>query len=107
MGPLSGKNIGRYKILSQLGKGGMAVVYEALDTTLDRRVAIKFIQPGKEQLNTFLARFKRESKLLAKLSHPNIVKIFETGEFEGSPYLVMDYIQGGTLKDLIRIARAL
>lgn len=99
---LIGKNIGRYKIHLQLGKGGMAVVYEALDTTLDRRVAIKFIQPGKEQLNTFLARFKRESKLLAKLSHPNIVKIFETGEFEGSPYLVMDYIQGGTLKDLMK-----
>ena len=102
MTSLIGKSLGRYKILSELDKGGMAVVYEALDTTLDRRVAIKFIQPGKEQLNTFLARFKRESKLLAKLSHPNIVKIFETGEFEGSPYLVMDYIQGGTLKKLMQ-----
>ncbi|OQY90408.1 MAG: hypothetical protein B6D38_03705 [Anaerolineae bacterium UTCFX1] len=99
---LIGKNIGRYKILSQLGKGGMAVVYEALDTTLDRRVAIKFIQPGKEQIDIFLARFRREGKLLANLSHPHIVKIFDFGEFEGSPYLVMDYIQGGTLKDLMK-----
>ncbi len=101
MGSLIGKSIGRYRILSQLGKGGMAVVYEALDTTLDRRVAIKFIQPGKEQLDIFLARFRREGKALGKLSHPNIVKIFDYGEFEGSPYLVMDYIQGGTLKDLM------
>ncbi|MBE7536704.1 MAG: serine/threonine-protein kinase [Anaerolineales bacterium] len=102
MNSLIGKNIGRYKILSQLGKGGMAVVYEALDTTLDRRVAIKFIQPGKEQIDVFLARFRREAKALAKLSHPNIVKIFDSGEFEGNPYLVMDYIQGGTLKDLMK-----
>lgn len=102
MNSLIGKNIGRYKILSQLGKGGMAVVYEAMDTTLDRRVAIKFIQPGKEQIDIFLARFRREGKSLANLSHPHIVKIFDFGEFEGSPYLVMDYIQGGTLKDLMK-----
>ena len=103
MGSLIGKNIGRYKILSQLGEGGMALVYEALDTTLDRRVAVKFIQPGKEQIDIFLARFKREGKSLANLSHPNIVKVFDYGEYEGSPYLVMDYIQGGTLKDLIKV----
>lgn len=102
MGNLNRKNIGRYQILSQLGKGGMAVVYEALDTTLDRHVAIKFIQPGKESAKNFLARFTREAKALAKLSHPNIVKIFDSGEFEGSPYLVMDYIKGGTLKDLMK-----
>ncbi len=102
MDSLIGKNLGRYRILSQLGKGGMAVVYEALDTTLDRRVAIKFIQPGKEQLDIFLARFKREARMLAKLSHPNIVKIFDSGEYEDSPYLVMEYIQGGTLKDLMK-----
>ncbi len=102
MNTLVGKKIDRYRILSQLGKGGMAVVYEALDTTLDRHVAIKVIQPGKEQLNTFLARFRREAKVLANLSHPNIVKVFDYGEYEGSPYLVMDYIQGGTLKDLLK-----
>lgn len=102
MDSLIGKSLGRYRILSQLGKGGMAVVYEALDTTLDRHVAIKFIQPGKEQLDIFLARFKREARMLAKLSHPNIVKIFDSGEYEDSPYLVMDYIQGGTLKELMK-----
>lgn len=102
MDTLIGKSLGRYRILSQLGKGGMAVVYEALDTTLDRRVAIKFIQPGKEQLDIFLARFKREARALARLSHPNIVKIFDSGEYEDSPYLVMDYIQGGTLKELMK-----
>lgn len=99
---LISKSIGRYQILEQLGKGGMAVVYEALDTTLDRRVAIKVIQPGKEQLNTFLARFRREAKVLANLSHPNIVKVFDYGEYEGKPYLVMDYIQGGTLKEMMK-----
>jgi serine/threonine protein kinase len=102
MNSLIGKNIGRYRILSQLGKGGMAVAYKALDTTLDRQVAIKVIQPGKEQLGAFLTRFKHEARFLAKLSHPNIVKIFEYGEYEGSPYLVMDYIQGGTLKDRMK-----
>lgn len=102
MTSLIGKSLGRYKILSQLDKGGMAVVYEALDTTLDRRVAIKFIQPGKEQLSIFLARFKHEARFLAKIQHPNIVKIFDYGEYESSPYLVMDYIQGGTLKKLMQ-----
>jgi len=80
MGSLIGKSLGRYEILEAIGEGGMAVVYEALDTTLDRRVAIKFIQPGKEQIDIFLARFRREAKALGKLPHPNIVKIFDYGE---------------------------
>lgn len=96
---LIGKMLGRYHLLEKLGEGGMAAVYKALDTSLERHVAIKVILPYQEQSEQFLARFKREARALAKLSHPNILKIFDFGEYEGSPYLVMEYISGGTLKE--------
>lgn len=94
---LIGQSLGRYHILEQLGEGGMAVVYKALDTTLERHVAVKVILPYRRHSRKFLARFKREARALAKLSHPNIVKIFEYGEYKNLPYLVMEYIPGGTL----------
>jgi serine/threonine protein kinase/Tol biopolymer transport system component len=96
---LIGKMLGRYHLLEKLGEGGMAVVYKALDTSLERHVAVKVILPYQEQSEQFLARFKREARALARLSHPNILKIFDFGEYEGSPYLVMEYIAGGTLKE--------
>jgi len=99
---LLGQTIGRYQIEAQLGEGGMATVYRALDTRLDRMVAIKFIRKDAfttELLVQVLARFEREAKALARLSHPNIVKVHDYGEFEGSPYLVMEYVRGGTLKE--------
>lgn len=96
---LIGKSLGRYHILEELGEGGMAVVYKALDTSLERYVAVKLILPYQEQSEQFLARFRREARALAKLSHPNILKIFDFGEYEGRPYLVMEYIAGGTLKE--------
>jgi serine/threonine protein kinase len=76
----------------------MAVVYKAFDTRLERNVAIKVILPGKEHSEKFLKRFEREAKALAGLSHPNIVKVIDYGEHEGLPYLVMEYVPGGTLK---------
>jgi len=76
----------------------MAVVYNAFDTRLERNVAIKVILPGKEHSEKFLKRFEREAKALAQLSHPNIVKVIDYGEQEGLPYLVMEYLPGGTLK---------
>ncbi len=97
MSNLIGKSLGRYHILEQLGEGGMAVVYKAFDTTLERHVALKVILPYREHSETFLARFKREAKSLARLSHPNILKIFDYGEYNNQPYLVMEYIPGGTL----------
>ncbi len=98
---LIGQSLGRYHILEKLGEGGMAVVYKAFDTLLERHVAIKVIRreafpPVK--LENVLHRFKRETKMLAKLSHPNIVKVLDSGEERGIPYLVMEYLAGGTLK---------
>ncbi len=101
MASLLGQLLGRYHILEQLGEGGMATVYKAYDTRLERDVAIKIIRRGAcppEQLNRILKRFEREAKALAKLSHPNIVGIIDYGEYEDSPYFVMEYLPGGTLK---------
>jgi serine/threonine protein kinase len=93
-----GQAIGRYQIVQLLGKGGMATVYKALDTRLERYVAIKMLHAIEED-ETFLIRFEREAKALAHLSHPHIVKVLDYGDENGSPYLIMEYIGGGTLKD--------
>lgn len=101
MGSLIGKSFGRYEILEELGEGGMAVVYRANDSRLDRDVAIKVIRKGAfpaDHIDRILKRFEREAKALARLSHPNIMKVHDYGEHEGSPYLVMEYLPGGTLK---------
>jgi len=101
MANLIGRSLGRYRILEQLGEGGMAIVYKAYDTRLERDVAVKIIRRGAfppDQLSHILKRFEREAKALAKLSHPNIVRVLDYGDHEGSPYLVMEYLPGGTLK---------
>jgi serine/threonine protein kinase len=100
MSSLIGQSIGRYQILEQLGKGGMATVYKARDTRLDRFVAIKVIridQFAPSMLDEMLKRFEREAKALAQLSHPNIVHVHDYGEYQGAPYLVMEYLPCGTL----------
>jgi serine/threonine protein kinase len=79
----------------------MAVVYRALDTLLDRSVAIKIIIPEKNDKGKLLRRFNREAKTLAKLSHVNIVKVLDYGEYQSSPYLVLEFIPGGTLKEKV------
>jgi serine/threonine protein kinase len=101
MDNLIGKSLGRYHILEQLGEGGMAIVYKAYDTRLERDVAIKVIRRGAfppDQLDHILKRFEREAKALAKLSHTNIVRVLDYGDYDGAPYLVMEYLPGGTLK---------
>jgi serine/threonine-protein kinase len=101
MSNLIGQTLGRYHILEQLGQGGMATIYKAYDTRLERDVAVKVIRKGAfpaEQLERILKRFEREAKALARLTHPNIVPVIDYGEHEGSPYLVMPYLPGGTLK---------
>jgi len=98
---LTGQSVGRYHILEQLGEGGMATVYKAYDTRLERNVALKVLRTDQfipAQLHMVLQRFEREAKSLAKLKHPNIVNILDFGEYENSPYLVMEYLPGGTLK---------
>jgi serine/threonine protein kinase len=102
---MQGKDIGRYHILEPLGEGGMADVYKAFDTHLEAEVAVKVIRidelPPKLLART-LKRFEREAKSLARLNHPNIVNVTDYGEFEGKPYLVMPYIQSGTLKEMLK-----
>ena len=101
---LIGQSLGRYYVLEKLGEGGMATVYKAYDTRLEREVALKVIRKeafGQEFFERILQRFEREAKAMAKLSHANIVKIHDYGEYEGSPYLVMELLTGGTLKEKI------
>ena len=104
---LTGQSIGRYHILEQLGEGGMATVYKAYDTRLERNVALKVLRTDQfipAQLQMVLQRFEREAKSLAKLKHSNIVNILDFGEHEEMPYLVMEYLPGGTLKQKLGLA---
>ncbi len=102
MTDFTGLYFDRYHLLAPLGEGGMASVYKAFDTRLERDVAVKIIRTDMfipAALQQVLKRFEREAKSLAKLSHPNIVSVIDYGEHEGVPYLVMEYLSGGTLKD--------
>ncbi|MBN2386388.1 MAG: SUMF1/EgtB/PvdO family nonheme iron enzyme [Anaerolineales bacterium] len=102
MSDFVGQSLGRYHILELLGEGGMAFVYKAYDTRLEREVAVKVIRSERLTIETMartLKRFEREAKALARLTHLNIVPLSDYGEFEGQPYLVMPYLAGGTLKD--------
>jgi len=96
---LSGHSIQHYHLLEQLGEGGMATVYKAFDTLLERTVAVKVIRAQRELSAELLKRFAREARALARLSHPNIVRVLDYGEHEGLPFLVMEYLPGGTLKE--------
>ena len=93
---------GRYRIARKLGGGGMADVYLAEDQELGRRVAIKMLHGKYANDEQFVERFRREATHAAGLSHPNIVSIFDRGEADGSYYIVMEYVEGKTLKELIR-----
>lgn len=95
--------INRYIIEKEIGRGGMAVVYKAYDPELGRTVAIKLIRSSgfsDDQTGILTERFRREAKALAKLDHPNIVKVLDYGEFDGSNYLVMEFLEGMTLKEI-------
>ena len=101
MQDLTGHDIGRYHIVERLGEGGMATVYKAYDNRLERYVAIKVIRTdmfAPNVLEEVLKRFEREAKALARLAHPHIVKVHDFGDFDGTPYLIMEYLPGGTLK---------
>lgn len=101
---LVGQTIGKYHVIEQIGEGGMAVVYKAYDNRLERYVAIKVIRAGGNADEKFLKRFEREAKALAQLQHPNIVGVIDYGEHDGVPYLVMEYLPGGTLKQYMQKA---
>ncbi len=98
---------GRYRVGEPIARGGMATVYTGLDTRLDRPVAIKVMHPGYAEDQDFVARFTREARSAARLSHPNVVSVFDQGDDEGTVFLVMEYIEGRTLRDLLRERRQL
>jgi len=93
-----GENVGPYRLIEKLGKGGMATVFKAYHPSLDRYVAIKALHPAFMEHPGFIDRFEREAKVVAKLDQPNIVPIYDFSEHEDRPYLVLKYIRGETLK---------
>src|SRR5512138_2270515 len=91
--------LGRYELLEQVGTGGMAVVYRGRDTALDREVAIKLLHPHLAARAESRARFSREARAVARLSHPNIVEIYDyAGEMAVESYLVTEFVHGRTLR---------
>src|SRR5947199_1413303 len=100
-----GATIGNYKILAPLGQGGMARVYRAHQENLDREVAVKVLPPWYATDRNFVDRFNLEARLVARLSHPNIVTIHDFSEQHGHLYIVMQLVDGGTLKHLLDALR--
>jgi serine/threonine protein kinase/tetratricopeptide (TPR) repeat protein len=99
-----GLTVPGYELLDELGRGGMGVVYKARQTKLQRLVALKMIRSGAQADESEVARFRAEAEAVARLQHPNIVQIYEVGEYEGQPYLSLEFVAGGTLAR--RLAKA-
>ena len=97
----------RYQIIKSLGEGGMADVYLAVDTILNREVAIKMLRGELSNDPVTLLRFQREANAASKLNHPNVVQVYDVGEYEGRHYIVMEHVRGRTLKQLIQLRGAL
>lgn len=95
----------RYKIISELGKGGMSDVYEARDVIFRREVALKIIKYENAKRIDNLIRFQNEARFSAAFNHPNIVKIYDYGEYNNLPYIVTEYVKGQTLRDVLDYKR--
>ncbi len=103
MQSLIDRTLGGYSLTEELGKGGMATVYKAYQPKLERWVAVKVLDPAYiTDDSEVLARFRREAKAIAGLRHPNILTVYDYGEEDGLAYIVMEYVEGGTLKDRLQ-----
>ncbi|RMF51961.1 MAG: serine/threonine protein kinase, partial [Chloroflexota bacterium] len=102
MTSLIGQSLGQYQITALLGRGSMAAVYRAHQASMNRDVAVKVIKPELSESEEFKARFNREAQVIARLSHPHILKVFDYGQQADLVYLVMELLSGGSLADLIR-----
>ncbi|HSK92241.1 MAG TPA: Stk1 family PASTA domain-containing Ser/Thr kinase [Euzebyales bacterium] len=106
--PLSGVPgvlAGRYRLLGSIGQGGMADVQRAYDEQLDREVAVKILHARYSDDRSFLLRFRREAQAAASLNHPNIVSVYDAGDADGRPFIVMELVRGRSLRDLTRSER--
>jgi len=104
------KTIGKYQIKSSLGEGAMGVVYEGFDPDIERRVAIKILHPHLVEFKNgaeFLERFKREAKSAARCTHPNIVTVLEYGQDGDMPFIVMEFVEGASLDEIIKQGRGI
>src|SRR5579864_4231845 len=102
LGSLIGRSLGQFRIVERIGAGGMATVFKAYQPNLDRYVAVKVLPAYHARDPVFLKRFQQEARSVAKLQHAHIVPIHDFGEQEGITYIVMEYIDGGTLKDRLK-----
>lgn len=91
----------RYKIIKKIASGGMADVFLGTDLKLDRKIAVKILSASNARDKNFVARFKNEAQTLARLNHPNIVQVYDWGEFDNSYFICMEYVEGDSLKDII------
>src|SRR5262245_7790018 len=94
-------NVPGYEVLGELGRGGMGVVYKARQKSLNRQVALKMIRAADLAAAADLARFRAEAEPVARLKHPNVVQVYEIGEHNGLPFFTLEFIEGGTLADLL------
>src|SRR2546425_4660006 len=99
---LVGRTVGRYRITEKLGEGGMGVVYRAQDSTLGRDVAIKVLRPELGRQPERMRRFSQEARAASALNHPNIITVYDAGEFEDGPFLVMELVEGESLRAQLR-----